>query len=47
VGTRIDIRDGPVPDNCGDVQDLGPDPVTYQEGLKMAPNLGAYKYLEW
>ena len=48
VGLKIDLRDAAIgsyspPTN----QDLGPDPVTFNEGVAKVNEIGAIKYIEW
>lgn len=48
IGTRVDIRDGPAGLLAtGWGQELGPDPVTYEQGVELARQLGAHRYIEW
>jgi Ras-related C3 botulinum toxin substrate 1 len=47
IGCKSDLRNGPATFSNGQIVDLGPDPVTTEQGEARAKELGAYKYLEW
>ena len=47
VGTRTDIRNGPSDHLNSSEQDLGPDPVTFEEAETKAKKIGAARYVEW
>jgi GTPase SAR1 family protein len=47
VGTKIDLRDNPVHTLVQHRFNLGPDPVTTEQGHEMAKRVGAIGYLEW
>jgi small GTP-binding protein len=46
IGCKSDLRNGPATFSNGQIVDLGPDPVTTEQGEARAKELGAYKYLE-
>jgi hypothetical protein len=46
IGCKFDLRHGPTTLPNGQVVDLGPDPVTPEQGEALAKELWAHKYLE-
>ena len=44
VGTKIDLRDDPA--SLSKLNEKGTSPITYEQGLRLAKEIGAAKYLE-
>lgn len=44
VGTKLDMRDDP--QAIDDLSNKGQQPITYQQGVQMAKEVGAIKYIE-